>query len=101
LLRDNLFNRLLLKLRQLKVIEHYSDEFLKGDIGLERIKARLITAFTTLALPLFAALLNNVPRFLLTVTLRNSRGVLSIDESVLFDGADRHLDNLTAVPADD
>ena len=99
-LRDNLLERLSLKLGKLQIIEHDSDKFFEGDVGLKGVNARLIAALAALALAILIPLLNHIARLLLPVTLRDTRRVLTVDEAIFLNGTDWDLDYLVAVTTD-
>jgi hypothetical protein len=99
-LRDNLLERLSLKLGKLQIVEHDSDKFFEGDVGLKGVNARLIAALAALTLSILIPLLNHIARLLLPVTLRDTWRVLTVDEAIFLNGTDWNLDYLVAVTTD-
>jgi hypothetical protein len=100
-LRDNFFERLSLKLWELKVIKHDCNELLEGNIGLKSVDPGLVSTFSTLPLALLVSLLNDITGLLLTISLSDPRRVFAVNEAVLLHRADWNLDDLVPITPDD
>src|SRR5262245_5785778 len=95
----DLAQRLALQVGQLEVLEHDVDEFLEGDVGLVVVGAGLV-ARLVLTGPLRAGLAHDLAALGVAVALADAGRVVAIDETVLADAADRHLDDAIAVLPD-
>jgi selenocysteine-specific translation elongation factor len=71
-LRNHLFKGFLLKLRELKIVEHYRYELFEGNISLDGVNARLVSAFP-LPLTFIISRIDNITRLLLAVALGCTR----------------------------
>src|SRR5262249_14051114 len=91
---------LALEVGELEVLEHDVDELLERDVGLVVVGAGLVAR---LVLPgaLAPDLPDHLPALGVAVALADARRVVAVDEAVLTDPADRHLDDPIAVLSDD
>src|SRR5262249_24099724 len=81
---------------QLEVLEHDVDQLLERDVGLVVVGARLVAGLV-LAGALGAGLADYLAALGVAVTLADARRVVAVDEAILADPADRHLDDAIAV----
>ena len=92
--------RLALEIGQLEVLEHDVDELLERDVGLVVVGAGLV-ARLVLAGALRPRLADDLAALRVAVALADGGRVVAVDEPVLADPADRHLDDAIAVLPDD
>src|SRR5262249_27889500 len=98
--RFDLTQRLALEIGELEVLEHDVDELLERDVGLIVVGAGLIPRLV-LAGALRAGLADHLAALGVAVSLSDARSVVSVDEAILADAADRDLDDPIAVLSDD
>ncbi len=90
------------QVRQLEILEHDLDQLLERDVGFVIVDAGAITRLPfALALAFLAGLAYHLAGPRLAVTLPYSGRVLTVDKAVFLDPAERNLDYLVFVFADD
>src|SRR5208283_4024421 len=90
------------EIRQFEILEHDLDQFLERDVGFVVIDTGLIARFAfALARAVLPGLADDLSRLRAAVTSAHTRRVVTVDEAVFLDSAQRNLDDLVLVFADD
>src|SRR5262249_42182566 len=97
----NFAQRAPLKVREFEVLEHDVDQLFERDVSFVVVDAGAVASpAVALALALPTDFADDLPGPRLTIALSHPRAILAIDEAVFLDAAERNLDDLIPVFAD-
>ncbi len=97
----DLSQRLALEVGQLEVLEHDLDELLERDVGLVVVGPGLVAGFVLAGALALTLLADDLTGLGVAVALSDGGGVVTVDEAILANAADRDLDDLLPILPDD